>query len=181
MCPAMVRERLHLHWLDERAVPAGHPERNDAATLAAWAAGGPLPARLHRMPAEAADLEAAAADYARGLPPVLDACLIGLGEDGHLASLFPGHPGLGELSPVFVVRDSPKPPPARLTLSLATIAAARLRAVLCLGAAKGWCWPRFRAGPDRACPASLLPQSGTVWYLDDAAVAAAVGSADPPR
>jgi 6-phosphogluconolactonase len=132
------------------------------------------------MPAED-DLEPAAIRYAAVLHEAtagrpLDACLIGLGEDGHLASLFPHHPGLRELSDCFAIHDSPKPPPCRLTLSLPVIATARLRMVLCLGAAKGWCWRRFRSGPDHGCPASLLPRQDTNWYLDDAAVAAA---ADP--
>lgn len=176
ICPARVRERLHLLWLDERAVPCGHPERNDAPTLAAWDAGGARPAWIHRMPAEAANLQAAADGYARTLRlatagQAVDACLVGIGEDGHFASLFPRHPALSELSDCVVVADAPKPPPRRLTLSLPVVAGAGLRVVLCLGAAKGWCWRRFSAGPDRSCPVSLLPAQGTLWYLDDAAVA----------
>lgn len=175
MCTPFVRDRLHLVWLDERAVPPGHPDRNDGPTLRAWDAGGARPRHVHPMPAESVDLDAAAQSYAgilaeaTGGGPV-DACLIGLGEDGHLASLFPGHPGLDELTACFAVEDSPKPPPRRLTLSLAVVNAARARAVLCLGAAKGWCWTRFCAGPDRSCPASLLPRTGTSWFLDDAAL-----------
>lgn len=177
MCTPFVRQRLHLLWLDERAVPVGHPERNDAATLAAWDAGGPRPARIHAMPAEAADLAVAADAYARTLREAtggrqLDACLIGVGEDGHLASLFPRHRGLSELSECFAVEDAPKPPPRRLTLSLPAINGAGLRLVLCLGTAKAWCWDRYRAGPDPSCPASLLPRAATRWFLDDAAVAA---------
>jgi 6-phosphogluconolactonase len=177
ICTPFVRERLHLLWLDERAVAPGHAERNDAATLAAWDLGGLRPAGVHPMPAEGADLDAAAERYAATLHQAtlggaLDACLIGLGEDGHLASLFPRHPGLGELSTCFAVRDSPKPPAERLTLSLPVIAQAHLRLVLCLGAAKAWTHQAWRQGSDRACPASLLPRQGTVWYLDDAAVAA---------
>lgn len=176
MCTPFLRTRLHLLWLDERAVPPGHPERNDAATLAAWDAGGPRPAWVHPMPAEVADLAAAADAYGRTLREAsagqaVDACLIGIGEDGHLASLFPRHPGLCELSDCFAVEDAPKPPPRRLTLSLPVVASAGLRVVLCLGAAKGWCWDRFSAGPDHSCPASLLPHPATVWFLDDAAVA----------
>ena len=179
ICDPFVRERLSLLWLDERAVPIGHPDRNDAPTLAAWRAGGPLPAHVHPMPAELADLDAAASDYARilseatGGSGVLDACLIGIGEDGHLASLFPHHPGLKELSPVFAISDSPKPPPRRLTLGLSVLNRARAHLVLALGAAKGQVAAHARRGPDPALPVSLLPSAVTSWYLDDAAAAAA--------
>src|SRR5437868_1951336 len=67
MLEPFVRDRLRLLWLDERAVPRGHPDRNDAPTLAAWERGGPLPAQVHPMPAEDDDLERAAAAYARVL------------------------------------------------------------------------------------------------------------------
>lgn len=178
MCTAFVRERLHLLWLDERAVPLGHPDRNDAPTLAAWQAGGALPAFVHAMPAESADLEAAAAEYAECLQEAtggsgaLDVCLIGIGEDGHLASLFPQHHGLKELADVFAVHDSPKPPPRRLTLSLPVLHRAAHHLVIALGAAKGQIARRAAAGPDPAIPVSLLPRARTSWYLDDAAVAA---------
>jgi 6-phosphogluconolactonase len=176
-CDPFLRGRLHLLWLDERAVPAGHAERNDAPTLAAWQAGGALPAHVHPMPAEAADLDAAALDYAATLEratggEALDACLVGMGEDGHLASLFPHHAGLRDLSPVFVVRDSPKPPAARLTLGLTVLNRARVLLVLALGAAKGAVVARARHGADAALPVSLLPRDRTLWYLDDAAAQA---------
>ncbi len=180
ICDPFVRSRLSLLWLDERAVPLGHADRNDATTLAAWDAGGQRPARVLPMPAEAVDLDQASEIYARQLAEatgdgVVDVCLVGLGEDGHLASLFPRHAGLGELSDCFVVRDSPKPPATRLSLSLPVIVRARTRVVLCLGAAKGWTLAAWRGGPDPGCPASLLPKTATVWYLDDAAAAAVNG------
>ncbi len=176
MVEPFLRQRLHLLWLDERAVPVGHADRNDLATLSAWQAGGPLPAQVHPMPAEADDLDAAAEAYAATLALAtagrgIDACLIGIGEDGHLASLFPDHPGLRELASVIVVRDSPKPPARRLTLSLPELHRSALRLVLALGAAKGEVAVRAMRGPDPALPISLLPKAGTAWYLDDAAVA----------
>jgi 6-phosphogluconolactonase len=182
LCPEFVRARLHLLWLDERAVPCGHADRNDAPTLAAWQAGGALPAAVHPMPAEQADLDAAAQAYAltlreaTGGSGVIDVCLIGIGEDGHLASLFPHHAGLQDLSEVFAIHDSPKPPPRRLTLSLPVLHRARQHLVLALGAAKGAIVARAKRGPDPAIPVSLLPRDRTVWYLDDAAVASATGA-----
>jgi 6-phosphogluconolactonase len=173
-----VRERLHLLWLDERAVPLDHPDRNDAPTLAAWRAGGPLPAFVHPMPAEASDLEAAAEAYTATLHQAtggaqIDVALIGIGEDGHFASLFPDHAGLSELAEVFAIYDSPKPPAKRLSLGLGPISSAGTLVILALGAAKGRVARRAWAGQDRALPVSLLPKSKCVWYLDDAAAAAA--------
>ncbi|MBA3710067.1 MAG: 6-phosphogluconolactonase [Planctomycetes bacterium] len=181
MCGEFLRSRLHLLWLDERAVPRGDHDRNDAPTLAAWSAGGALPAFVHPMPAEDAELERAADAYARTLRDatvdgVIDACLVGIGEDGHCASLFPNHPGLRELSDVFVVTDSPKPPPRRLTLSLPVLRRASHAIILALGEAKGDVARRARRGPDPAIPVSLLRQEVCLWYLDDAAMRAAGGS-----
>ena len=179
-----LRPRLHLLWLDERAVPVGHADRNDLTTLAAWRAGGELPAHVHPMPAEAPDLVAAAAEYAQTLATAtagagLDACLVGIGEDGHLASLFPDHSGLHELSDVFPVFDSPKPPPRRLTMSLPVFHRAGAIVVLALGAAKGAVARQVRRGPAWGLPVSLLPVARCVWYLDDAAVAAAQAAGEP--
>jgi len=181
LCDPYLRARLHLLWLDERAVPVGHAERNDATTLAAWQAGGPLPAHVHPMPAELGDLDAAAERYAVTLAMTtngagLDACLVGIGEDGHLASLFPDHSGLEELSPVFAVFDSPKPPSRRLTLSLPVLHQAGRILLLALGAAKGVVAARARRGAQRSLPVSLLPAATTLWYLDDAALEAFQGA-----
>jgi 6-phosphogluconolactonase len=177
MLDDFVRARLHLLWLDERAVPRNHADRNDAPTLAAWSAGGPLPAHVHPMPAELADLDAAARQYSDTLKSAtsgspLDACLIGIGEDGHLASLFPNHPGLKELTDVFPVLDSPKPPPRRLTLSLAVLSRAVSLQILALGSAKGLIAKRAAGGPSPGIPVSLLPAARCLWFLDDQANAA---------
>lgn len=177
LCTPFVRSRLHLLWLDERAVPRGHHDRNDAAGLAAWATGGPLPQHVHPMPAESGDLDAAAAAYATTLAEAcaggpLDACLVGLGEDGHVASLFPGHPALRDLDPVLALRDSPKPPPCRLSLGLGTIRCAGIKALLVLGAAKGRICAAARCGPDPTLPCSLLGDN-CLWYLDREAAEAA--------
>jgi 6-phosphogluconolactonase len=174
-----VRERLHLLWVDERAVPVDHPDRNDGLTLAAWKTGGRLPAHVHSMPAENPDLEAAAQAYTQTLHAVtagdpLDVALLGIGEDGHIASLFPDHPGLDELDPVFAIADSPKPPPRRLSLSFAVLSRSRANLVLALGEAKGSVYRAVREGEQRrSLPVSLLPRERTTWYLDDAAAAAA--------
>jgi 6-phosphogluconolactonase len=179
MLDPFVRERLHLLWLDERAVPLGHADRNDTPTLAAWDLGGERPAYVHAMPAEAEDLDAAAEAYAQTLADAtaggsLDVCLVGIGEDGHFASLFPNHAGLKELSPVFSITDSPKPPPRRLSLSLSVIGQASYLPILALGAAKGDVARRARNdGSNPNLPVSLLPRDRWAWFLDDAAITAA--------
>ncbi len=169
MVDPFLRARLHLLWLDERAVPVGHADRNDAPTLAAWQAGGALPAHVHPMPAEDADLEAAALRYADTLAAAtagsaLDAALVGMGEDGHIASLFPNHAGLKDVASVFAIYDSPKPPPRRLTLSLGVIRDTGLLIVLALGEAKRALAQRAQAGTDQSLPVSLLPRERTVWF-----------------
>ena len=117
--------RVDLWWGDERFVPAGDADRNADGTLAVLR--GPL--RLddrfvHVMPASDAglDLDEAAAAYATELgDTVFDVCLLGMGPDGHVASLFPGHPGLAEPGTVIPVRNSPKPPPDRISVTMEVI------------------------------------------------------------
>ncbi len=112
-------------WSDERFVPAGDDDRNDAGTIAAIQAALPVPdLRLHPMPASGTglDLDAAAAAYAAELGGrSFDVTLLGVGPDGHVASIFPAHPSLDGTGEVMAVRDSPKPPPDRISLTLAAL------------------------------------------------------------
>jgi 6-phosphogluconolactonase len=136
--------RTDFFWGDERAVPPSDPASNYALARALWLEPAGVPAaRIHRLPGEAADLEQAAAaaadDLVRvlGTPPRLDVLLLGVGPDGHVCSLFPGHALLDEDRRwVAALWDAPKPPPRRLTLTLPTIAAAELVVVAALGAEK---------------------------------------------
>jgi 6-phosphogluconolactonase len=136
--------RVELFWGDERAVPPESPDSNFgvARRLLLEPAGVPSQ-RVHRMPADDAELDAAAARHGAelrsllGAPPRFDLVLLGVGPDGHVCSLFPGHAALEESArEVVVVVDSPKPPPRRLSLTLPVLTRSRLLVVGAFGEAK---------------------------------------------
>ena len=163
--------RLQLFLADERDAPPTEPESNYwmIRKLLVEPTGIP-PANVHRLKADATDLEAAAREYEPLLQEPLDLLLLGVGEDGHTASLFPGSPLLSErVRRVAAVYDSPKPPPRRLTITPAVIAAAREVVVLVTGAEKSAAVAAALESdaPPEACPARLL--RGYDWLLDPAA------------
>lgn len=117
--------RVDLWWGDERFVAASDDDRNDRQALDLLAEPLHLdPARIHRMPADdgGADLDQSAEDYANELgSTTFDICLLGMGPDGHVASLFPEHPSSYAAGEVIAVRAAPKPPPERLSVTLSVI------------------------------------------------------------
>ncbi len=155
----------HVHlWLgDERCVPADHPDSNarmvDEALLSQLrAADGPHlhPVRGELGPEDAAWLYGREIVDAMGREPVFDLVLLGLGPDGHTASLFPGHPAAGARhAPVIPIRDSPKPPAERITLTLPVLARARYTMLLATGEGKREALGRVLAG-DPALPVATL-------------------------
>ena len=177
-----------------RAVPArGDPERNETQARAALLDSVPLdPARVHPMPASDGpagdDPEAAAAGYARELAaaarpgnavvPHFDVLMLGVGEDGHVASVFPEHPVHHDNRPVSAVRGSPKPPPVRTTLTLPTINTAEEVWLIAAGADKARAvgMALAGAGPVQLPAAGVRGVSRTLWLLDRAAAASV-----PPR
>ena len=139
---------VHFFWADERCVPPTDPESN--FKLASEVLFGPLEisaSQIHRLKGEDAPETAAreaSTELVRIAPanaagqPVLDLVFLGMGEDGHIASLFPaaGAEVLNCTTPFLVIRNSPKPPPTRLSLSYATLAAAKNIWTLVSGAGK---------------------------------------------
>jgi len=180
--------RVDVWWGDERFLPAGDPERNETQARAALLDHLPLdPRRVHPMPSSDGvagnDPERAAAWYAEALAtaarpgtallPHLDVLLLGLGEDGHVASVFPEHPVGYETRPVSAVRGSPKPPPVRLTLTLPAINTAEEVWLVAAGAAKAQAvgMALAGAGPFQLPAAGVHGVSRTLWLLDRAAAA----------
>jgi len=166
-------------WADERAVPPTDPESNYALARSLWLDAARAPAgRVHRMPADGPDLAAAARGYdaelrrVLGERPVLDLVLLGMGPDGHVASLFPGHALLEEtVRNVATVVDSPKPPPRRLTLTLPVLTAARVVVIGAFGASKAGIVRLAIEAADSRLPAALVARGAAkaVWLLDVAA------------
>jgi 6-phosphogluconolactonase len=152
---------------DERAVPPDHPESNYRAACETLFADRPeLLAHVRRMPADASDLEAAARDYGAALPDPLDLVLLGIGEDGHTASLFPGLPALSEGTARVVVVTGPKPPNPRLSITAPVIQQARELLVLASGAGKADAVAKALEGPlDPTAVPAQLARAGR-WIVD---------------
>ena len=172
-------DRVEIYWGDERFVAADHPERNSGQAYDALLSSVPVdPARVHVMaPSDGEfgdDIEAAARDYARlvGDDVIFDVHLLGMGGEGHINSLFPHTPATAEdVAPVVAVTDSPKPPPARITLTFPVINRSREVWFLVSGAEKAEAVAAAHAGADRAdwpCAGAHGAES-TVWFLDQTA------------
>ena len=164
--------RWHAWFGDERCLPPDDAERNSKMARDEWLDHVAIPAaNLHPIPAERGAREAAAL-YARDLRSVdvFDVVLLGLGEDGHTASLFPGHDwGTHADSPdLLAVFDAPKPPPERVSLSAQRLSRARAVLYLVEGAGKRNAIAAWKHG--EAIPAaSIAPGAGVDVLLDPAA------------
>ncbi len=180
---------LDVWWGDERFLPSGHADRNETQAREALLDHVPVdPTRVHPMPADeppfAGDPEAAAQRYADDLAaavpvhehadvPTFDVLLLGVGPDGHIASLFPEHPALHDDRAVMAVRGAPKPPPTRISLGLRAIQAADEVWLAVAGKDKA---PAVRmalsgAGPVQVPAAAARGLRATRWLLDRDAAA----------
>lgn len=135
--------RTELFWIDERAVPPDHPDSNYAIASRLLLAPARVPGpSVHRMYGELPDLEQAARRASDDLksiagdPPRIDLALVGVGPDGHVASIFPGAVSASAIAPVIAVYDAPKPPSRRLTMTMSVLADAGIVVVAAFGASK---------------------------------------------
>lgn len=168
--------RTAFFWGDERALPPGDPESNYGLARTLWLEPAGIPSRnIHRMPADDPDAERAARAYEAlltgtlGAPPQLDLALLGVGTDGHVCSLFPGHPLLRERQRLVApIADAPKPPPRRLTLTLPVLWEAAVVVVAALGEAKAAVLREALEEPSSPLPVALAMRGArrTVVLLD---------------
>jgi 6-phosphogluconolactonase len=164
--------QVDIFFGDERAVPPDDPASNYRMARETLLDHVPVPpSHIHRMEAERSDRDNAAAEYAALLPQQLDVLLLGMGEDGHTASLFPGSPVLHEASQRVVAITGPKAPIERLTITPPVMIAATVVIVLVAGAAKAPVLARVFEGPvdTDQFPAQLA--LSRIWIVDDAAAA----------
>jgi 6-phosphogluconolactonase len=161
-------ERLHIYFGDERCLPRGDSQRNDYMANEVLLKYVPIPSEnIHAIPAERGAL-IAATEYAVTLEHVLpiDLILLGMGEDGHAASLFPGNPAILKHESVVAVFDAPKPPAERVSLSMGTLNSAREKIFMVAGFGKRDALELIARGA--ALPAAQV--AGAVWYMDHAAL-----------
>ena len=160
--------RWHVYFGDERCLPADDPQRNSRMAADALLDHVPIPsAAVHPIPAELG-ADAAAESYERliGTLAPFDLVLLGIGEDGHTASLFPGRP-IPNGAAVMAVRDAPKPPPERVSLTPTALCRSRRILLLATGAGKREALQRWAGG--EALPAQRVAACGDTLVLADRA------------
>jgi 6-phosphogluconolactonase len=175
-------DKIHIFWGDERYVPPDHPDSNEGMVRHAWLNHIPIPSEnIHPMPTLAGNPMADADRYAQELQtffqlapdewPALDLVLLGMGDDGHTASLFPGTAVLQERDRTVGVGYRGADP--RITLTLPTLNAAKTVLFLVAGANKQSALQNiFAEHPTTIHPAGLIqPQGQLLWMLDQAAAA----------
>ncbi len=169
-CYELLREadidwpKVHVWFGDERCLPAGDAERNDRMADEALLNHVAIPPlQIHRIDAESGP-EVAADHYAALLADVaqMDLVLLGMGEDGHTASLFPGNSALDDQRLAVPVYNSPKLPPERVSMGYAVLNAARRCLIMVAGSGKADAISRIRAG--EKLPVACI--SGSEWLID---------------
>lgn len=180
---ALSWQAVHIFWVDERAVATTAKDSNAGQAFALWK-GSRLAAeaQIHVMPAHQPGLERAATQYSAeitsitGNPAAFDAVLLGVGEDGHVASLFPHHRELSRTDVyALAVSDSPKPPARRLTVSLPVLTNARDTFVIAFGAGKAQVMRQALESRNSHLPvAQVIQRANRAHVLLDAEAASAL-------
>ncbi|XP_019189098.1 PREDICTED: probable 6-phosphogluconolactonase 4, chloroplastic [Ipomoea nil] len=178
--------KWHIFWVDERVVPKDHPDSNYLLAYNGFLSKVPIPAGNVYAINDALSAEGAAEDYETCLKhlvklkivstseasgfPQFDLMLLGMGPDGHLASLFPGHPLLQEKEKwVTFIKDSPKPPPERITFTLPVINSSANVALVVPGASKADAVGTALGSSQNpiSLPVQMVsPEKELVWFLD---------------
>lgn len=184
--------QVHLFWGDERMVPADHPDSNQQMVREALLSGLDLSAdQIHPIETEDRSAVAAAADYDRTLrqsfglqgteQPSFDLVLLGLGNDGHTASLLPGCPALNETHARVAVCTSPHASHTRITVTLPVLNAGREVLFLVSGPSKAIALRRVVEDKDGSLPAArVCPTAGRLQFLVDADAAAELATGGSP-
>uniref|UniRef100_A0A7N0U9B8 Probable 6-phosphogluconolactonase n=1 Tax=Kalanchoe fedtschenkoi TaxID=63787 RepID=A0A7N0U9B8_KALFE len=181
--------KWHVFWVDERVVPKDDPESNYKLAYDGLLSKVPIPPGQVYAINDALSPEGAAEDYETGIKhlvsngviplstktgfPKFDVMLLGMGPDGHVASLFPGHPLVNENKKwVTFIKDSPKPPPNRITFTLPVInSSAHIALVVCGSGKAGPVQAALGSGePAQVLPVQLVsPEGDLTWFLDKGA------------
>lgn len=172
---------LHIWWVDERFVPRDSPDRNELQARDAWLIYSGIPEHnIHPFPASSGQsIEEAASSFARTIEkiqPKYDLALLGMGEDGHVASLFPGsNPTLvGDW--VAIETNSPKPPPQRLSLTFDALNGSKEVIFLVSGAEKSQAVSEVMNETRRLPAGNVSGVYKTTWLLDEDAASGIISS-----
>lgn len=158
---------VQVYFGDERCLPIGDARRNDQMAREALLEHVAIPQdNIHAIPAELGAREAAARYAATPAIGCLDLVLLGMGEDGHTASLFPGNPATESVAAAVPVFGAPKPPAERISLGMGTLNAAQQKIFLVAGAGKREALERILRG--EPLPAARI--AAAEWHLDRAAL-----------
>ncbi len=169
---SMDLSRLHIWWVDERYVPRNSSERNELQARNAWLSSSDVQeTNIHAFPAdETNSIEDSARSFAshiESIEPKFDLVLLGMGEDGHVASLFPGSTAAAFGEWVIVEKNSPKPPRLRLSLSMKAINSSREVFFLVSGSEKAQAVSDVISGVGNLPAQSVSGMKKTLWLLDE--------------
>jgi len=167
----LIKHYSNFYFGDERCVESNHPDSNfQLAVRSLFSDDVKLEKGIYRMHGEACRLDEEAERYGDLLPDHLDLLLLSVGEDGHIASLFPGSRSIGEaVNKVVPVLDAPKRPPRRLTITPRVIQSAKKTIVMAAGSEKGAVLSAALKEPDRTSELPVRLTIGSTWVLDSSA------------